>query len=324
MSAAFQAWFLAGPTACGKTAVAHVLARRLGLEILSADAMLVYRGMDLGTAKPSAAEREGIVYHGIDLADPDEPFSTGLYLQHAAAAVEACAARGGRMLVVGGTGLYLQALRQGLDAAGTADPGRRAYWSARLREEGLESLRAELERRVPGCLARLADGRNPRRVARALERLDQGLDPVAHAEWASSAAVAAEVAMPALGCDSARLARRIEERIGRMFAEGLLEEVRGLLRRHPVWSATARAAIGYAEALAVLEGAMTEAQARERVAARTRQLAKRQRTWFRHRTPVAWIEGPSGSGDLDRVADAVERHWQRHGPLPLGGVAGAG
>lgn len=312
-----QAWFLVGPTATGKTAVAHGLARAHGFEILSADAMLVYRGLDIGTAKPTPAERTEFRYHGIDLVDPDQPFSVGQYLLHAREAFASCAARGGRMLVVGGTGLYAEALRQGLDSTPAPDPARRAHWTGRLACEGVDALRAEAERQSPGILGRMPDSRNPRRLVRVLERLGQGLDPLPRTGDPN----ATPVPIPALHVEPALLAGRIARRVDAMFAAGLLEETRALAARFPTWSPTAGAAIGYAEALAVLRGDLPEAEARERIAARTRQLAKRQRTWYRHRTSVVWIDGPGDDAEVPRAAAAVADTWRKHGPCPVLGIA---
>ena len=311
-----RAWLLGGPTACGKTAVAHELARRHGLEILSADSMLVYAGMDIGTAKPSPAEREGIPYHGIDLVSPAEHCSAGVFLRAAARAAMEAAAHGRRLLVVGGTGLYFDLLLHGLDdgeRSGTP-PEVRARWQRVFTEGGLAALHAEAERRSPGVLARMADPGNPRRVLRVLERLDQGLAPLPERVGIHPDA---EAPFPVLGIPAPVLAHRIEKRINAMFDAGLLREVAALRERFPRWSDTAATAIGYAEAAAVLDGTLDEAAARERIAARTRQLAKRQRTWFRNRMNVVWVDGPADAADVPRAADDVERIWRQHGPHPL-------
>jgi len=331
-----EAYFLVGPTASGKTAVAHALARKLGLEILSADAMLVYRGFDIGTAKPTTAERAGLHYHGIDLVSPAEDFSVGTFLQHARQAFAECHRRGHRMLVAGGTGLYVKALLEGLDSDQAPDPARRRYWNQRLAAEGLASLQATAEQLCPGILARMADAQNPRRLVRVLERLEEGLDPLpspapgadapppqdSAAPWPNSSAPglwqspdsATSPPLAGLWFEPPELNRRIAQRIELMFAAGLLAETERLRSEYPVWSETARGAIGYAEALAVLAGDMTLTEARERIAARTRQLAKRQRTWYRHQLIVSWIGGPADATDVARAAAAVERIWLQHGP----------
>ena len=316
-----RVFLLAGPTACGKTAVAHELARRHGLELLSADSMLVYRGMDIGTAKPSPAERAGLVYYGLDLVSPAESCSAGIYLRAAEEALRSAAAHNRGLLVVGGTGLYFDLLLHGLDGAdqGGVPPEIRARYQALLASGGLAALHAEAERRRPGVLARLADPENPRRVQRVLERLDLGQDPVPHRDAETASGLLPRGPRPApfpvLSIDPPLLARRIEERIEAMFDQGLLDEVRALLSAYPKWSPTATAAIGYAEARAVLDGSLTLPAAKERIAARTRQLAKRQRTWFRHRADALWLDGPLSSSDIPRVADAVEKAWRSESPL---------
>lgn len=316
MTLGFPAWFLVGPTATGKTAVAHRLARDLGFEVLSADSMLVYRGLDIGTAKPTPQEREGIRYHGIDLVGPDEPFSVGAFLRHAHAAFEACAARGGRMLVTGGTGLYVKALLEGMDAAPPTASACRERWRTKLEAEGLEALRRETERLCPGILDRLPDARNPRRLLRMLERLEQGVDPLPGMDGREGRGRERPGGTPPLAglwFDPDALNARIARRVDRMFEDGLVEEARRLEAAYPAWSETACGAIGYAEALAALRGELAEAAARERVAIRTRQLAKRQRTWYRHQLSVDWIAGPVDEPDVARAAAEVSAHWGKHG-----------
>ena len=221
-----------------------------------------------------------------------------------------------RLLVVGGTGLYFDLLLHGLDdgeRSGTP-PEVRARWQRVFTEGGLAALHAEAERRSPGVLARMADPGNPRRVLRVLERLDQGLAPLPERVGIHPDA---EAPFPVLGIPAPVLAHRIEKRINAMFDAGLLREVAALRERFPRWSDTAATAIGYAEAAAVLDGTLDEAAARERIAARTRQLAKRQRTWFRNRMNVVWVDGPADAADVPRAADDVERIWRQHGPHPL-------
>ncbi len=269
--------------------------------------MLVYRGMDIGTAKPTPAERAGLVYHGIDLVTPAESCSAGLYLKAADAALRSAAERGPGVLVVGGTGLYIDLLLHGLDGAQTPSvlPAVRARVQTLFESGGLAALHAEAERRRPGVLSLLADPENPRRVQRVLERLDMGLDPVP-ARSPDAAPRAASIVV--LDIPPALLAPRIVSRIDAMFRDGLLDEVRALLRAYPEWSSTAAAAIGYAEARAVLEGGLGIPEAAERIAIRTRQLAKRQRTWFHHRAADAtWLQGPLSSSDVPTIADAVEQ-----------------
>jgi tRNA dimethylallyltransferase len=334
------AWLLAGATATGKSAVAQLLAERLGCAILSADAMLVYRGMDIGTAKPTPAERGSVPYFGIDLVTPAEPFSTGAWLSAARQAL--CAARtlsaredarpprsrtavAGEsphapsaeapmpecgLIVAGGTGLYIKALTAGFDSE-QADPARRARWQALYERDGLAALRHALEERSPGALERLADPGNPRRLLRALEHLDaRGCLPES---WRDAATPATVIA---LRLPREQLHRRIARRVANMFRQGLADEVRALRRTCPDWSPTALQAIGYAEVCALLDGTLSEEAAFERIVIRTRQLAKRQETWVRHQTRTVWLDIAEDDPPAD-IAPRVLELWRQHGPTPI-------
>ena len=305
-----RAHVIAGPTASGKSAVAQILAERHGLRILSADSMLVYRGMDVGTAKPTAAERARVVYAGLDLATPGEAFNTALYLQ--AVARELSAAGWDRpFLLTGGTGLYIKALLHGFDPPDEPDPALRAELDDLHAREGVPGLRARLFDLAPEALASLADPSNPRRLIRAIEIA--GRTKTRPRSWASPAE-----APPILGLAVAPdlLATRIARRVDRMFEDGLLEETTRLRAEFPLWSPTALQAIGYAEAAAVLDGALSQDVARERIAARTRQLAKRQRTWLRNQEQVDWLEVPADI-PVEVLADRVWECLQQTGPHDL-------
>lgn len=330
MSLCPHAWLLAGATATGKSAAAQLLAERLGCAVLSADAMLVYLGMDIGTAKPTPAERGRVPYFGIDLVTPAEPFSTGLWLADAARALKAAApvqAHGDArppaagqtaepcphepsLIAVGGTGLYLKALTDGL-AGAAADPAARARWQALYDRDGLPALQRALADRDPAALAALADPANPRRLIRTLEHLDARGD--LPAQWRRDAPPAP---VAVLRLPREQLHARIARRVAAMFKAGLVDEVRALRQTYPAWSPTASQAIGYAEACALLDGTLTPAEAAEHTVIRTRQFAKRQETWFRHQTRAVWID----IDDTDppaRVAERVLDTWRQHGPTPL-------
>jgi len=304
------AWILVGPTATGKTAVANELARRLDAVVLSADSMLVYRGMDIGTAKPTPEECRGLAIYGVDLAEPDEHFSVGAWLEAARAAFAAAEARSRDVIVAGGTGLYVNALLRGLDAP-AADPALREELKALTREGGTAALRERAERLSPGSTTQLPDPDNPRRLIRLVERLLAGAAP-GGTGLACRGRVVAGLAFP-----PAALADRITARVEAMFENGLLDEVARLRAAYPGFSATAGMGIGYAEAAAVLDGVLTREAAVERIAARTRQLAKRQRTWFRTQLDVEWADGPADAGDVARAADDVLEIWKRHGKTPV-------
>ena len=309
------AFILVGATATGKSAVAQILAERRGVAVVSADSMLVYRGMDIGTAKPSAVERGAVPYFGIDLADPSESYSAGAWVRAVTPAFHAPSA--GVPIVVGGTGLYIRALLSGLDVP-AADEEARARWQGVLEAEGIPGLHRALLARDPHALDHLADPLNPRRLIRALERLDAGGDAV---EAPAGRGPAPLIAPRIVGLRVPRpvLHRRIRERAERMFSNGLTEEVRALRARFPVWSDTARAAIGYAEAAAWIDGGMTRADAIERTVIRTRQLAKRQETWFRHQTQVVWVDA-TGLESAATLADRVNEQWEEHGAATLRGL----
>lgn len=304
------AHILVGPTASGKSAVALHLAlqSRPPRPILSADSMTVYRGMDVGTAKPDAAERRAVPSFGFDLADPGQTFSVGDYLAAMRAAAPAIAACGAVPIVVGGTGLYVKCLTEGLDSA-PSDPDRRAAAEALLQAEGLAALQAAARALNPAEYARLRDPENPRRVVRAYELLASG-HPLPGAEERPRPKVAGLLLPP--GELRARIARRARQ----MFAYGLVEEVRALRARFPALSETARHAIGYEEAGLVLDGKIAEEEAIRRTALRTGQYAKRQMTWFRHQADVAWIEVDPDSS-TERIAGLVQKTWNAHGTAAL-------
>lgn len=302
-----RGWVLVGPTASGKTDVAHRIARRQGWGIVSADSMLVYRGLDIGTAKPTARERRGIPYAGIDLVEPSQPCSAGLFLERVGREVRR-ADGPADWIVTGGTGLYVKCLMEGLDAPAPGDPGARREAEAAFEAGGVSALQDLLSRSAPEALARLADPMNPRRLVRAYE--------VARAGGGAPGRHRNAAVIVGLRPDRAEHERRMVRRVGRMFAEGLVEEVRSILASGVALSVTARHAIGYQEALDVLSGACTEAQALVRTAIRTRQYAKRQMTWFRHQADVDWVEVGPGA-DPDDVAREVEARWEQHGSARL-------
>ena len=320
---------LAGPTATGKTAVAQLLAETLQAAVLSADAMLVYRGMDIGTAKPSAAERARLRYGGLDLVDPGENFDVAAWLAHACEFLAQAHTAGQPVIVVGGTGLYIKRLLTGLTARPDADPA----WRATAAKMNLAELQAHLQNLDVARFAALteSDRQNPRRLIRAVEIsrcekqrsvgvLEQWSDGKEHMTPASESSSPSSnpglhhSTIPGLALPPPLLAQRIEARVAMMFDHGLLEEARQLRDRFPQLSTTAQQAIGYAEAFAVLDGRCTAAEAREKICLRTRQLAKRQMTWFRHQASVAWI---ATDATADEVAARVRKYWSDHGPTAL-------
>jgi tRNA dimethylallyltransferase len=275
---------LTGCTGAGKTAAALAWAERSGAEIVSCDALLFYRGMDIGTAKPSAEERARVPHHLIDVLPVDRPMDVGRYADLARAVVADIAERGKQAIVVGGSGFYLQSFRRPMTDGIERPPKVRSEVAERLRTEGMPGLRRELERLNPEGLGKL-DTANPRRVAAALERcLASGLtlaelvrrfeaQPAPFAGWETDVM---ELVVPA-----GELERRIEERAWQMVKAGLLNEVRRLREQGLERNPTASRAIGYRESLAVLDGKAPENGLAAAIALSTRQLVKKQRTWFR-------------------------------------------
>jgi tRNA dimethylallyltransferase len=279
---------LVGPTAAGKSALALELARARGdVEIVSLDSMQVYRGFDIGTAKPTAAERAEVVHHLVDVADPSEEWSVRRTQLGARAAIAGIEARGRRALLVGGTGLYVRAVVDDL-AIPPTDPAVRAAIDADA-ERDLAALHERLTQLDPDAAARMEPG-NRRRIVRALEVIEltgrpfssfgPGIDDYGPP--------ALDVTLLGLAVDPAVLARRIEQRFAAMRVAGLVDEVRRLAEQ-PL-SRAARDAIGYREVLAHLAGELSLADALDAAVRRTRRFARRQRVWFGRDPRIQWID----------------------------------
>jgi tRNA dimethylallyltransferase len=266
---------LAGPTASGKTALALELAKHFPLEVISADAMMVYTGMDIGTAKPTLAERTAVPHHVLGVVNPDEAFNVADYVRLAERAIHEVLKRSKVPLVVGGTGFYIRALTDGLPTTPEVDESVQAELYQRLEQEGLENLLGELESFSPSDAKRTE--RNPRRVVRALEIIQRtGKAPSTFPMTIPAFSYDKAILLPSLE----QLRPRIEARTEKMFAAGLVAEVIALFRRYPDLP-TAKQAIGYKEVVAYLAGQITLSEAKAAVTLATTQYAKRQRTWFR-------------------------------------------
>ena len=276
---------IGGPTAVGKSAVALALAERLNGEIVSVDSMQVYRGLDVGTAKPSAQERRRVPHHLIDIVALNESFDAAQFVHLAGASVEDIQRRGRVPILCGGTGLYFKAWLEGLGEAPPADPALRVE----LEATAVPELLRELERNDPSLFAKI-DRKNPRRVIRALEviRLSGGPFSAQRAAWVSPPRNAE--AFFCLTRSSDDLRNRIEVRVEGMFARGLVGETRQLLDRGLRENNTAMQAIGYRQVVEHLRGERLLDDTIALVKQRTRQLAKRQRTWFRRQFSLSWIE----------------------------------
>jgi len=282
---------LTGPTASGKTAVALRMAQRLDAEILSVDSVSVYRGLDIGAAKPTTTERARVPHHLIDLIEPAARFSVADWLAAAAIAVADCRRRGKRILLVGGTPLYLRCLRDGLDDLPPGDPVIRSRLQAEADTDAGESLYRRLITLAP-TVAGTIHPRDTKRIIRSLEIME-ATGRLPERSWtAATPDQPKSFPCPVLVLDLPRrlLAERILKRTEAMFTEGLLAETRAALASGGIGPTAAQAA-GYAEALACLRGELTEAEAITRTARRTRQLAKRQRTWLRSFPDAVWVSG---------------------------------
>ncbi|CAN5299575.1 tRNA (adenosine(37)-N6)-dimethylallyltransferase MiaA [soil metagenome] len=276
-----------GATASGKTALSLDLAESLGGHIINTDAMAVYRGMDIGTAKPSVAERRGITHHLLDFLDVTEPLTVAEFQARARAVIADLRAEAVTPVLVGGSPLYTRAVLDQFDFPGT-DPAVRARLEAELEAGGEAPLRARLADRDPVAESRIELG-NGRRIVRALEVIEITGKPFSarlpKAEYADPRSIQIGVAI-----DRAALAARIEQRVEAMFEAGLVDEVAGLIEAGLLESRTAAVAIGYREVAAHLAGVLTLAEAQDKTIAATRKFARRQDSWFRNDPRVVWVD----------------------------------
>ncbi len=291
---------IVGPTASGKTALGAAFARAVGGEVVSADAFAVYRGLDIGTAKPEAALRAAVPHHLIDIADPRERYSAGMFVRDADAAIAAIRERGALPVVVGGTHFYVRALLFGLFPEPPKDAALRQALEVEWARDRA-ATRARLEALDPAAAARIAVN-DRQRTLRALEVClvaKRGMSEL----WSEHARGNPRYSYEMLGLCPVRqeLHVRIAMRVEWMFAAGLIDEVQRLLAGGLSPEAHAMKAIGYRESCRVLAGELTVEQAKEAAAAATRRLAKRQMTWLRGEAAVRWLTG----GDRDLLAQAI-------------------
>lgn len=292
---------IAGPTASGKTALAATLAKELNGEVVSCDSMQVYRRMDIGTAKPTLEEMQGIPHHMIDVAEPWEDFSVSRYCEMAAPVVDDILSRGKTAVIAGGTGLYMDALIRGNAFAPFPATGVRERLEAQADAEGMEAMLSRLRAVDPDAAGRLHLS-DRKRILRALEvYLETGETITEHNR--KTQAVPPRYSPLWLGLDFARrgeLYRRIDLRVGLMLEQGLVEEIRGLLADGIPEKATAMQAIGYKEFVDALDGRCTIEEAADQVRQSSRRYAKRQLTWFRHMEGVVWLD--AGAPDVRQTA----------------------
>lgn len=299
-----ECWFLTGATASGKTAIGLALADRLDAEVISLDSMAIYRGMDIGTAKPSATQREIVAHHMVDIVDPDRSFSVADYCAQVWTLIDEIRARDKQVLFVGGTPLYLKSLLRGLFDGPPADWEIRKQIEREVEELGVETLRQRLEM-VDPLTAHKLHPNDKRRMIRALEVYRQTGQPISHHQRQFDEGMeASECRVFVLRWPRPILHQRIEQRVKGMFEIGLVDEVRGLLDQYGQLSHTAEQAVGYREVLEHLRDESSIDETIESVMTRTRQFARRQETWFRGLKECRWWEMEEPV-DHDVVAEAI-------------------
>ncbi len=301
---------LTGPTGVGKTSAAVALGRRLPIEVVSADSRQVYRGMDVATGKPTAAERRAVAHHLIDVVDPDDRYDAARFRVDAEAAIAGIRARGRVAVVVGGTGLYLRALVRGLDPAPPADPVFRRELASVAARDGRGALHARLMDLAPSVASRLHPN-DEVRVVRALERARAGAE--AGTSWNARARRHGAIWL-GLTLDRATLDARLRARATAMVDAGLLEECRALLGRGFDPGLPAMLGIGYREFVEVALGRLDAAEALRRMQRDTLRYARRQWTWFRRESEIDWLP-VERAGDPEGVAEAIERRLRLEGAV---------
>lgn len=306
---------IVGPTASGKTAISVILAERLGAEIISADSMAIYRGMDIGTAKPTAEERQCATFHMIDVVDPDEPFTVSDFQDQAVSIINDITARGRLPLLVGGTGLYIKAVLDGLNIPG---PGPslelRAKFDQIAAEKGSAYLHEELQRVDPVTAARLHPN-DQKRIIRALEVYELSGAPMSEIIERTKPT---EPRYPdalqfGLTMNRERLYKRIEDRVDALISMGLVEEVRGLLARGFDVNLPSIQGLGYKEIAGYIKGEYDLDVAVDMLKRDTRRFAKRQFTWFRADQRIQWIDIDQFT--IAEAADIIEAKISEAGAI---------
>lgn len=296
-----------GPTASGKSAVADLVAEALGSEVVSADAMQVYRGMDIGTAKTPVSERR-VPLLLVDVADPTEPYSAALYQRDSRRAIDRLRAEGRVPVLCGGTGLYVRAALDEMEfPRGEVDGAARQRYQVLAGKLGPEGVHALLAERDPESAA-LIHPHNVRRVVRALEMLDEGVSYARQSAGFSEPREHYPSLQFALMMDRARLYARIDARVDAMMRAGLLDEVRGLMDAGAADALTSRQAIGYKELIDALEGRCTIGEAVDLIKLRSRRYAKRQLSWFRRDPRITWLDMDvlDADGAARLIVDALD------------------
>lgn len=299
-------WYLTGPTAAGKTTVGIEMARLLNAEILSLDSMAVYRGMDIGTAKPTREQLEAVPHHLINILDPIEEFSVSNYVTMAHEQAKQIRAAGREVLFVGGTPMYLKAMLRGIYTGPAADWEFRAAVEQEARQVGIEALHERLSQVDPLSAEKLHKN-DIRRIIRALEVYKITGEPISHQQLQFEEGTPAEQCRVfALGWPRPALHERIDARVRWMFDAGLVDEARALLEQFGALGRTAAQAVGYREAIAHLAGRLTLGEAEARVRVRTHQFARRQETWYRSLSECRRIDVEGRVEPAELAAQLVE------------------
>ncbi len=296
-------WFLTGATAVGKTEIGLVLAQRIGAEIVSLDSMTIYRGMDIGTAKPSSEQQAEVPHHLIDVVNPDQEYSINCYLEAAHAKIAEIRERGREVLFVGGTPLYLKALLRGLNSGPPANWQLREEIEAEVAKIGNQALYQRLEQLDPIAASQIHPN-DTRRLIRAVEVFRATGQPISHHQLHFEQENSPEdCRVFVLQRPREEQVDRIDRRVDAMIAEGLVEEVQGLIANGEKLGRTASQAVGYREAIEHLQGGSLDEMATQ-IKMRTRRFAKRQGTWFRSMAECRFVE-LTGDVDAKEVAESI-------------------
>jgi tRNA dimethylallyltransferase len=310
-----RAWVILGPTAVGKTDVAIRLAERWGGEIISADSSAVYRGLDIGSAKPTPDEQRRVRFHLIDVADPSEVFTAARFRELALQAIADIQARDKRVLIVGGTGLYLRVLLHGFSLAPPpADPEVRARWKAEVERVGAPALHARLQQIDPIAAARIHPN-DAVRITRALEVYEMTGVPIS--QWQRRAEAELPAIKVGLTMPREQLYARIDQRVDKMIAQGMLQEVQTLLQNGYNPEQPALKGLGYRHLIGYLQGRFSWDEAVRLWKRDTRRYAKRQMTWFRKEPGVHWVDASLG---IEQTARLVEQLLIEQGGITDGEI----
>ena len=312
----WDAWYLTGPTASGKSGLALTLAQRLNAEIVSMDSMAVYRHMDVGTAKPTAEQRAAVPHHLIDLVDPNDDYSLSCFVQDAHRVHREIRERGKQVLFVGGTPLYLKSLLRGMFQGPPADWEFRKHVEVDVDQFGIDELRKRLWQ-VDPLTAHKLHPNDVRRMIRALEVAKITGRPLSHLQAQFENGLPGDrIRVFVLGLERSWLHQRINERVDMMFAQGLVDEVRGLLMRYGALQGTARQAVGYKEVIQHLNDELDLATAVEHVKAHTRQFARRQEIWFRSLSECRRIDVAPDANTNELIENLIEMGRNTLVPIP--------